>query len=340
MTDILDITLLDDCVRHRKSSFNIVEIVDEYQEGVIFFFWTIQIYISFLLNITFRLKKKVLYRCTYWIIRVSFPPDVSIFLCSLLVLCFSSIFSPTSTQLIANNTAYFYLRLLTMCIHEKTVIPTDTENGQPKRVPSRRKSMDCGSLIETTDITNNTKQKRRSTLSTSSNIEQEVLPARDDSADMRSHTFCAANNHEIRGAISEDDAVSCISVDSTRRQVREVIDQRNLTLLKDDNEFRRIQAELKSSGMNTGMGSLQILDQKLTKALIEKKRRNSLDASEKESVTQRATKTIMKRRRSLSLQHTLQLESEELEEIKRQHSRRLSLDVTQDLYDLLLLTRL
>mmetsp|Transcript_18268 Transcript_18268/g.27608 ORF Transcript_18268/g.27608 Transcript_18268/m.27608 type:complete len:228 (-) Transcript_18268:114-797(-) len=227
-----------------------------------------------------------------------------------------------------------------MCIHEKTLISTDAENGLPNRVPSRRRSTDCVSLIELTEITNRTKQKRRSTISTSSNVEQELLPARDDSADMRSHTFCAANNHEIRGAISEDDTVSCISVHSTRRQVREVIDQRNLTLLKDDNEFRRVQAELKSSGMNTGMGSLQILDQKLTKTLIEKKRRNSLGTNEKESATQRATKTIMKSRRRLSLQHTLQLESEQLEETKRQRSRRLNLDVTQDLHDLLSLTRL
>lgn len=54
------------------------------------------------------------------------------------------------------------------------------------------------------------------------------------------------------------------------REVREVLDFRTLSILKDDNEFRRIQTTLRDSKVSTEMGALQLLDQCLADDLAER----------------------------------------------------------------------
>mmetsp|Transcript_3953 Transcript_3953/g.5704 ORF Transcript_3953/g.5704 Transcript_3953/m.5704 type:complete len:225 (+) Transcript_3953:212-886(+) len=93
-----------------------------------------------------------------------------------------------------------------------------------------------------------------------------------------------------------------LEVNSRRRQIREELDLRNMAMLKDnDDHFRKIQSELRKSGVSTGMASLQMLDQQLTAVLIEKRSQEfSLDDSkDEESIEQRVTKTMIQNRMNL-----------------------------------------
>mmetsp|Transcript_26083 Transcript_26083/g.39475 ORF Transcript_26083/g.39475 Transcript_26083/m.39475 type:complete len:198 (+) Transcript_26083:106-699(+) len=89
-------------------------------------------------------------------------------------------------------------------------------------------------------------------------------------------------------------------LESKVRQIREELQIRNWNISNDitDDEFRRVQAELRKSRVKTGMGSLQVLDQKLTDTLIEKRHRSSLPTllrDKSEGVDQNITKTMKKR---------------------------------------------
>mmetsp|Transcript_15672 Transcript_15672/g.23076 ORF Transcript_15672/g.23076 Transcript_15672/m.23076 type:complete len:186 (+) Transcript_15672:53-610(+) len=87
--------------------------------------------------------------------------------------------------------------------------------------------------------------------------------------------------------------------ESKLRQIREELQLRKVTISQDNNnnEFRRVQAELRKSRVNTCMASLQILDQKLTDSLIQK-RSSSLPmtmGNRGECLDRRVTKTMIKR---------------------------------------------
>lgn len=94
-----------------------------------------------------------------------------------------------------------------------------------------------------------------------------------------------------------------LSPSSRRRQIREELDLRSMSILKNNEiEFRKVQLELRKSGISTGMASLQMLDQKLTAALLEKRGQENAycySSDEDESMDQRVNKTIIKHRMTM-----------------------------------------
>eukprot|EP00547_Thalassionema_nitzschioides_P000355 CAMPEP_0194198980 /NCGR_PEP_ID=MMETSP0156-20130528/173_1 /TAXON_ID=33649 /ORGANISM="Thalassionema nitzschioides, Strain L26-B" /LENGTH=160 /DNA_ID=CAMNT_0038923813 /DNA_START=44 /DNA_END=526 /DNA_ORIENTATION=+ len=97
--------------------------------------------------------------------------------------------------------------------------------------------------------------------------------------------------------------------DESIREVRYELDRRNYNFLTDDSEFKRVQAELRKSGIQTGMAALQLLDQQVTNAMIEKRRRKSLANPEniRNSLERRATREMIAKRKRSSI--TLPLDS-------------------------------
>mmetsp|Transcript_31198 Transcript_31198/g.47593 ORF Transcript_31198/g.47593 Transcript_31198/m.47593 type:complete len:281 (-) Transcript_31198:66-908(-) len=272
-------------------------------------------------------------------------------------------------------------------------IITDVSNHHVQSEPRVRRSsldftLDFNAIWGTNKSVNSVKQQqqqRRATISTSNNVEPEILMHQNDTSHHKSylledvepltttqsihssgqrnlallkddtefrrilkeslsndnkHYIMVSDSMQIMDDIENQKQQSdCISVHSTKRQVREELDQRNLSLLKDEenNEFRRIQATLRNSGMNTGMGSLQLLDGILTQTLIERKRRRSMDTStgkERGTMDQRATKTMI-HRRQMSLR---QMENNDSEprETSGQH---IWTQACTDLNNLLLMTK-
>lgn len=85
-----------------------------------------------------------------------------------------------------------------------------------------------------------------------------------------------------------------------KEKIQEEIDFRTVALLTNDDEFHRLQSELRRSGLRTGMGSLQILNKQLTDNLVDlcRQRRKSTGTVR---LSQPATKSPIENKRSKSL---------------------------------------
>jgi len=86
-----------------------------------------------------------------------------------------------------------------------------------------------------------------------------------------------------------------------QRQVREALDLRSSAILKDENEFRRLKVEIGKSGVITGMGTHQYLNQKLISTLTATRRRSAPLMNTEwygDDLNQRVTRTMITERRS------------------------------------------
>mmetsp|Transcript_8293 Transcript_8293/g.12769 ORF Transcript_8293/g.12769 Transcript_8293/m.12769 type:complete len:192 (+) Transcript_8293:27-602(+) len=98
-----------------------------------------------------------------------------------------------------------------------------------------------------------------------------------------------------RARLRRNASVIITTVDSRQRQVREALDLRYMSFVNDhDNyELKKIQAQLRKSGVNTGVGVSQFLNKAVAETIIEQRRKDPMHCLE-----QRVTQKIANRRRS------------------------------------------
>lgn len=100
---------------------------------------------------------------------------------------------------------------------------------------------------------------------------------------------------ERRALLRRKNSLVVTTVNSRQRQIREALDIRNMSIVNDldSNEFKRVQEQLRGSGINTAVGTLQFLDKKVTEMLIEQRQKENKDC-----LDQRVNKRMMRRRRT------------------------------------------